>query len=209
MVDNISFLQLNDSFELNEEQLREIACLIYDTDPYIYPALFGKRNNAIRLIPPLIVCKQDSMFRLSNMYVAIIKNQIKGLILWKDGKMQWSPGILCQLAKELHIEISRDIDYVSEMYMDRYNLEERQRSISLINMCVSEDARGLRIGTQLLNSFIKEHTEKDIRLCVLKDNKTAIRMYQTSGFCVVEEFKGFSLNPIKPDCFEMILPYNI
>lgn len=202
------FLQLNDSSRLREEQLREIARLIYDTDPYIYPALFGGHKNAIRLIPPLIVCKKDSMFRLSNMYVAIMRDEIKGLILWKDGRMQWDPEILCHLARELHIEIPGNADYVSEMYLDRYNLEERNRCISLINMCVSADARGLRIGTQLLNSFIKKHMDKDIRLCVLKDNKIAIRMYQASGFYVSEEYKGFSLDSLKPDCFEMILNHN-
>lgn len=39
---------------LSEEQLKEIADLIYDSDPYIYPAMFTDRREAETVIPKMI-----------------------------------------------------------------------------------------------------------------------------------------------------------
>lgn len=199
--------QLDDSAVLTKEQLKQIAGLIYDTDLYIYPALFGKRKNAMELIPAMLGNGKDNMFRLQNIYVATLSGRIVGLILWKNGRFRWKPEVLQDTAKKLRVELSEYLDYVSEAYMNKYDLKECGGNISLINMCVAEEMRGMGIGTRLLHDFVKGHIGMNIRLCVLKSNKNAVKMYQSCGFTVIKEYQGFSVESLKPDCFEMLLDH--
>ena len=53
--------------------LRSVAALIYETDPYIYPALFGSKRNGIDVIPDMIVAG-DTMFNINNIYESLELN---------------------------------------------------------------------------------------------------------------------------------------
>lgn len=51
---NIKYQQLISISSISESNYKEIADLIYETDPYIYPAMFLNRSNATVMIPELI-----------------------------------------------------------------------------------------------------------------------------------------------------------
>ena len=201
--DSITFRQFDIDSCLSGRQMREIAGLIYDTDRYIYQGMFGSRQNAIKVIPTLLSGNEDRMFRLSNLYAAVMEEEIVGLILWVKGKLQWNPGVLCEVLRNLGIESPEYLNEVYSQYLSRYDSTDNYEKISLLNVCVDRKKRNTGIGRRLLMSFLEKHPKEDMELCVLKDNEGAVKLYQDCGFLVVEEYPGFSTNPIKPKAVGM------
>lgn len=201
--DSITFRQFDIDSCLSSRQMREIAGLVYDTDRYIYQGMFGSRQNAIKVIPTLLSGNEDSMFRLSNLYAAVMEEEIVGLILWVKGKLQWNSVVLCEVLRNLGIESPKYLDEVYSQYLSRYDSTDNYEKISLLNVCVDRKKRNTGIGRRLLMSFLEKHSKEDMELCVLKDNKGAVKLYQDCGFLVVEEYPGFSTNPIKPKAVGM------
>lgn len=201
--DSITFRQFDIDSCLSGRQMREIAGLIYDTDRYIYQGMFGSRQNAIKVIPTLLSGNEDRMFRLSNLYAAVMEEEIVGLILWVKGKLQWNPGVLCEVLRNLGIESPEYLNEVYSQYLSRYDSTDNYEKISLLNVCVDRKKRNTGIGRRLLMSFLEKHPKEDMELCVLKDNEAAVKLYQDCGFLVVEEYPGFSTNPIKPKAVGM------
>lgn len=201
--DSITFRQFDIDSCLSGRQMREIAGLIYDTDRYIYQGMFGSRQNAIKVIPTLLSGNEDRMFRLSNLYAAVVEEEIVGLILWVKGKLQWNPGVLCEVLRNLGIESPEYLNEVYSQYLSRYDSTDNYEKISLLNVCVDRKKRNTGIGRRLLMSFLEKHPKEDMELCVLKDNEGAVKLYQDCGFLVVEEYPGFSTNPIKPKAVGM------
>ncbi len=201
--DSITFRQFDIDSCLSGRQMREIAGLIYDTDRYIYQGMFGSWQNAIKVIPTLLSGNEDRMFRLSNLYAAVMEEEIVGLILWVKGKLQWNPGVLCEVLRNLGIESPEYLNEVYSQYLSRYDSTDNYEKISLLNVCVDRKKRNTGIGRRLLMSFLEKHPKEDMELCVLKDNEGAVKLYQDCGFLVVEEYPGFSTNPIKPKAVGM------
>ena len=170
---------------------RVLADLIYDTDPYIYPAIFGSRENAEALLP-LLFHTEDGMFRLENFFVGFFGGCIRALLLWKEGRLSWSPQILRETAEKHGIPLSPYLDMVAQEYVDAYGADDKAGLISLINLCVAEDCRGRGLGRALMERFIKQHPDADMELCALEDNRNAVRLYESLGFAITERYNGFS-----------------
>lgn len=184
-------LSANDPLTLEEEIV--LADLIYDTDPYIYPAMFESREKAEKLLPVLFRSK-DSMFRMDNFFVAIQEGKIAALLLWKEGKLFWTPQILREVASQMKIMLSPYLEMVAREYVDSYDANETINCISLINLCVAKDYRGKGIGRDLLTQFIERHPGYILELCVLEDNKNALCLYESLGFEIIERYNGFSID---------------
>ena len=73
---------------LSDAQLREIAAMIYDTDLYIYPAMFASRQEAESILSRMIRAG-DRMFRTENLYLAMDGNKVAGVLLWIRGPLKW------------------------------------------------------------------------------------------------------------------------
>ena len=132
-----------------------------------------------------------------------MEEEIVGLILWVKGKLQWNPGVLCEVLRNLGIESPEYLNEVYSQYLSRYDSTDNYEKISLLNVCVDRKKRNTGIGRRLLMSFLEKHPKEDMELCVLKDNEGAVKLYQDCGFLVVEEYPGFSTNPIKPKAVGM------
>ena len=93
-------LTLND--KLSDEQYADIARLIYQTDRYIYPAIFGCGDIgvecAVRLLTDVFESKKDEMFSKDNLYVLEEGRRIIALILWHKGRLIWNPEYLIESA---------------------------------------------------------------------------------------------------------------
>lgn len=187
---------------LDDEQLEEIAGLIYDTDAYIYPAMFENRDYAIELIPELMR-SNDAMFCQENLYIAEYEDEIAGILLWKKGPLHWSKELFEQAAEDMNIPVSPYLDMVTERYVDSYADEQREGIISIINLCVSENARGVGIGKKLMEAFIRQHRGEKMELCVLEENKAAVHLYKKMGFKEVSRYQGFSVDAQKIVCVGM------
>ena len=177
---------------VSEDMMENIAGLIYDTDPYIYPAMFGTRENALELIPELIQ-NDDSMFCLDNLYVAEYEGEIVGLVLWIKGKLNWSEEKFCRISEKCRIPISQYLGIVTKKYIDSY-ADVKDGVISIINFCVSQEVRDIGIGSQLMESFLKTHRHEPLELCVLEENSAAVKLYQKYGFMENNRYQGFSVD---------------
>lgn len=66
----IEFQQLADNSYSKIEDYEKLAELIYETDPYIYPAMFQNKEDAIKILAATIKRGDDNLFKKENIFVA-------------------------------------------------------------------------------------------------------------------------------------------
>ena len=204
----ITFRQLNHDDILDEQQLLDIAGLIYDTDPYIYPAMFS-REQAKRLIPLLLAGNEDRMFSLDNIFCAVAGDRIVGLILHKKGPVNWDSGELVMYAGLLDEKLSDTLKVVEDGYFHEYDSTPKDTT-AIINCCVNSNYRmrnDIRLGTRMMQAFVAQHPERLV-LYVLKETTAAMRLYLRAGFRTSEQDKcnGFSIDHRDLPCYFMYRP---
>lgn len=206
--------QLKTDDVLTDGQYAAIAKLIYDTDPYIYPAMFGRGEKGIRraaaLLPSVFETGRDPMFAKGNLYVLEEGGEITGLILWHRGSLHWDAQALLDTAGRMGIRLNRrNVGLVKKGYVESCYDEGRAPDgsvVSLINVCVDREKRGRGSGGFLLENFIREHAGDKMELVVLCDNAAAVRLYEKHGFVIASRQEGFAVGPDKPMCFTMRRP---
>lgn len=178
------------------DQLRDIAKLIYDTDPYIYPAMFSSREEAEQIIPRMMA-ENDVMFRPENIFAAVKNGRVLGIILYVRGPMRWKPDVF--------LRCGGSSPYTEKLYRNYFSMYESIPSdvISLINVCVAQDARGAGIGGILLKSFLNGQSGP-MELYVLADNQPAIRLYAAHGFRIRETLRAFTVDDADITCYRMM-----
>jgi len=188
----------------SQDNLEQIAELIYKTDQYIYPYWFESIEKCKKELPSLML-EENFFFNVDNFYIAIDKSN--GNIV----------GATCIVDKNTNL----DYDYsnlrnVNERYrftIDNYvkGLVEEVKDADfayISNVCVDENYRGQHIGNRMLSHVIEIYKDKyfkEIILDVLAKNPGAIKLYQNLGFVQSSEvFEGFN-DPEKdrPEVFSM------
>ena len=173
------------------DNMAEIATLIYQTDPYIYPYWFENSvDKAIEFLSDKILMP-GFVFNYENIYVAEDKKSKKiiGLIVALD------PSVNLNFDYTPYIKISENYkkaieDYIYECINDVVNND----SLYLMNCAVLEECRGRKIGTKLLGHFIKNMEKagfKNFRLDCLLHNLRAKNLYHSMGFKEMKEIVGF------------------
>ena len=188
---NISFRPLGSSW--TGRYLSDIAGLIYDTDPYIYPAMFSSREDAVHIIPKMIM-GGDNMFSPNNLFIAEANDSVIGIILWHRGGLEWNDRVYRESGGH-----SPYIDEVNRRYFSSYKAISSD-TVSILNVCTS--VRGKGVGGKILDVFINE-TPGPYELYVLADNEAAIELYKKKGFTITEELQGFSIPPKDLPCYKM------
>lgn len=197
----LRFKQLDEESELSAIELRTIAELVFETDSFIYPALFDYED-ALQIIPKLIEKNSDAMFRKQNLFLAYNDNgAVVGIILWHRGALRWNSSPMMNCAKELGISLLESFQLAEKEYFASY--DEDSDVLSIINVCVEESSRGNGIATAMLAAFIAEHPDEELELFTLKDNTPALKLYEGAGFGSVKELPGFSVTEPKPICLQM------
>ena len=190
---NISYRPLGSKW--TDRQLADIAGLIYDTDPYIYPAMFSSREEAVSIIPKMII-GGDHMFSPENLFIAEIDDSAIGMILWHRGSMEWD--------KTKYLENgghSPYIDEVNNRYFSSYATIPSD-IVSILNVCTS--VRGKGVGSKILDAFMDRVTGP-FELYVLAENTVAIELYKKKGFVIAEVLQGFSIPSRDLPCYKMEL----
>lgn len=204
--------QVNQDLQISDDNYQRISDLIFDTDPFIYPALFGNgrvgKSNARLILPAVFQSNLDHMFSKDNLFVAYLKETVVGIVLWHKGNLDWNSSILLSYAKRNSVRLTpQNVAAVQSEYVEsRYSQNEsyQNESLSLINVCVAKEQRGNGIARHMLKSFIDEHRNEDMELTVLADNTPAIALYRRLGFEISKTADGFSLSSDKPKCLIMI-----
>ena len=181
---------------LSDEQLKEIAALIYDTDPHIYPAMFTSRQEAEVIIPKMIRAR-DQMFRPENMFLAMQGTKVIGILLWIRGPLKWS--------KKIYEKCGGKAEYIDRVVMEYFNLftEAPSNMASMIRISIQEEMRGKQIGSFLMDAFM-EVEQGPYQLFVLANNKDAVSFFQGKGLQIRETRPGFSLDYQPLPCFWMV-----
>ena len=180
---------------LSDAQMKEIAALIYDTDLYIYPAMFTSRQEAETIIPKMIRAG-DQMFRRENMFVAMKGIHVAGVLIWMRGPLRWN--------KKIYEKCGGRAEHIDRVVMEYFDLfaEARADMVSLVRISVKEELRGTGIGGALVDTFL-EAEKGSCQLFVLADNREAVPFFQKKGFRVRETRPGFSLDYRALPCFWM------
>ena len=200
MKNTLTFEQLTANSVLDEMDLLAIARLIYDTDPYIYPAMCSAAE-AEKIIPYLLSAGTDSMFCKQNLFVARLNNNVVGAILWHNGPLVWEQKAFIETCNSQSIPIAPTFEQVAREYLSTY--DQPITDISIINVCVDTSVRGSGVGTEMLKAFIARHKSKSMELVTLTENTIAIDLYKRSGFEILREEDGFSVENPKPRCYTM------
>lgn len=200
--------QLRGEDELSDSQYCDIAKLIYDTDGFIFPALFtgceDPRKTAERVFSLALKTGTDHLFNKDNVFVCFDNEKIVGMILWYCGAMEWNYEELIQLASEAGANLKHEIvENINNSFFEDDKEMNPSDTITLSYVSVCNSMRGRGIGSFMLNNFIASHEKSAMELCVLKDNKAAIKLYENKGFIIESEYNGYSQTPIKPVCYRM------
>lgn len=174
-----------------EDNMAEIATLIYQTDPYIYPYWFERDvKKAIDFLSDKIQM-EGFIFNYNNLYVAIDKTtgKIVGLIVALD------PTVDLDFEYSPYVAINKNYQETIEHYIEECIKDVKSNdAMYIMNCAVLEECRGRKIGTKLLGHFIG-HMEKagfeNYRLDCLLHNLRAKNLYHSLGFKEMEEVKGF------------------
>lgn len=177
-----------------EDNMEEIAKLIYDTDPYIYSYWFEKNvDNCIEFLKEEIL-KEGFIFNYNNLYVAY------------DSTTNKIVGVICAIDKSVNLEYDYEtLEKVNECYkktIDKYIkpiLEEVEEydneTIYIPNVCIDKNLRGKKIGTKLLGYYISQMEEvgfNKFALDCLLHNLPAKNLYHGLGFKEMKLMNGFT-----------------
>ena len=172
--------------------MAEIATLIYQTDPYIYPYWFENSvDKAIEFLSDKILMP-GFIFNYDNIYVAEDKksNKIIGLVVALD------PSVNLKFDYTPYIRINENHKKSIEEYIyECINAVINNDAMYIMNCAVLEECRGRRIGTKLLGHFISNMEKagfENYRLDCLLHNLRAKNLYHSLGFKEMEEVKGFT-----------------
>ena len=181
---------------LSDAQLKETAGLIYDTDLFIYPAMFHSRQEAVNIIPKMIRAG-DQMFKNENLFVAMDGAKVAGVLMWMRGPLQWD--------KKIYENCGGKSEHIDRVVMEYFSLfEEAPPNMNtIVRISVKKQLQGNHIGSMLMQMFM-EAEQGPYQLFVLSNNAEAISFSQKKGFRIRETRPGFSLDYQVPPCFWMV-----
>jgi len=187
-----------------QDNLEEIAALIYKTDEYIYPYWFESLEKCQRELPPLML-EDNFFFNVNNFYIAIDKStgQIVGAtcIVDKNTKLDYDYTKLREVNERYKFTID---NYIKGLIEEVKDVEFAYIS----NVCVDENYRGQKIGNRMMSHVIEIYRQKkfqEMMLDLLAKNPGAIKLYQNLGFIQSSDiFPGFNdPEKEKPEVFSM------
>lgn len=176
------------------DNMEEIANLIYYTDPYIYPFWFDNDIQKCVDFMKKEILKEGFIFNYNNLYVAHHKtlNKIVGVIcaLDKSVNLDYDYSSLEKVNEKYKITIEKYIKPILEEVEEFEN-----NAIYIPNVCIDQTLRGKQIGTKLLGYFISQMEKQGYNrfaLDCLLHNLPAKNLYHSLGFKEMKLMNGFT-----------------
>ena len=144
------------------------------------------------------------MFFVEHYRVVVNKEtqQVLGVCSFFNPDVKWDPSIVEQAYIMSGVHIPESFDSVSKYFTKTYNY--KHYLVGACNVCVKEGYRGQHVGSFMLNSLLEEIENEDVQLTVLKDNVSAIKLYEKYGFQIVTEFMDYGgHNEPEVSCYQM------
>ncbi|WP_035480970.1 GNAT family N-acetyltransferase [Aliagarivorans marinus] len=183
----------------SSDNLLDIAELVYDTDPIIYPEIASCRDTAIAILAALI--RVDcGPYCLSNILVADIDGQIAGISVCLIEQRPWVKELVASAYQAQGVPFTDTEKYVFNEYFYSLNEYFDDQTIYISNVCTKPEYRGCGVASNLLNYI--NRLKGSSALHVLDDNANAIRVYKSLGFKISKHEDGFAASgQPRPTCY--------
>jgi len=182
-----------------DDNMEQIAELIYDTDPYIYPYWFENNKEKCIKFMKSEMLKDGFIFNYNNFYVAYDStiNKIVGVIcaIDKSVDLVYDYDRLCEFNDYYRITIEK---YIKPILNEVSEFDDN--TIYIPNVCIDKNLRGKKIGTKLMGYFISQMEKSGFNkfaLDCLLHNLPAKNLYHSMGFKEMKLIDGFSGNENK------------
>ena len=167
-----------------KENKEEIARLMYNTDPYIFPYWFKKVDKCVGTLVEMME-DENNVFNYKNIIVAEIENKIVGFLLsLKKDKNKGFYDKWTRVNEEYSVAIN---DYVKKI--EEYKKED---CVYIALTCVNKDYRRRHVALKMFEYLFAKNGNKIYKIDVLKDNIPAIKLYEKLSFSIEETIKGFN-----------------
>ena len=183
MTEQIVFRRLS-----SDDDYQKIAHLIYSTDPYLYPDLFGSEEAATGVLT-FLLNKAGTVFSAENYYVAEIDDEIVGLAALYKNNPVWDEEDVKNAFYEAGFRPPQSFYAVSQYFIATFN--HAKLGINACNIIVDENHRGKGIATQVVRKLKALSGRAPIELNVIADNRLASSLYKSNGFVIVDTFMDY------------------
>lgn len=164
--------------------LRQVAGLIYDTDEYLFPFLFGSRQKALPVLEQLVVREANS-FSHRHIWCDVDAGAVRGILIGYDHRTIDKDAEEADFRAVLPFwdQVTLFFKYlILRPFMDKSDVT----GVYIQNVCVAEAARGRGIGSGLIRHFCSLH-QRDCFLDVELGNKQALALYERLGFRIASK----------------------
>lgn len=167
------------------DNLKEIARLIYETDPYIYPYWFQNTKNWEDFLTEKIKDK-GFLFHYDNILIATENGHVYGVLVFITDQTN-----LCYDYDKIK-GINKNFQITIDNYILPVVKHVGEDLVYISNVCVDQDFRRHYIATGLIEKIKEMFPSQTLELDVLADNAAGVKLYQKEGFEKIVELKGFS-----------------
>lgn len=178
-----------------QDDLSQAAALIYHTDKYIFPYLFGNDISRGAAVLSRMV-RADTIYNYRNITAAVADGRTVGIVvaLGRPFTVRLAPMAACFLeAGEIVGE------RFTKVFNEYYSLMEGEgEGVYIANVCVDGNYRGRGIAGRMLSRVLEDGREYDLE--TVKGNAPAFALYTAAGFETEYEYPGFTGVP----CYKMI-----
>jgi ribosomal protein S18 acetylase RimI-like enzyme len=164
--------------------LTQVAGLIYDTDKYLFPFLFGGREKALPVLRALVM-REGNSFSYRYIWCDVEDGVVRGILIGYDHRTIDKDAEEADFRAVLPVwdQILLFFKYlILRPFMDKSDVT----GVYIQNVCVAAEARGKGIGSGLIRHFCNLH-RRDCFLDVELGNKQALALYERLGFRIASE----------------------
>ncbi len=172
---------------------RKIAQLLFETDPYIFPAAFETKAIAADEFP------FSGVFDLKNIFIAIWNGETVGAAVVCHGPNE---KIDVRQAMRERSKLPKTFPAVCRDYFNQLG-DYSEKSIYIACLSVDPDCRNQGVGGALLRYVFEQFPEAKVTLDVVEGNP-AESLYVKLGFKAESEKEGYSLTKEKPKVKTMV-----
>jgi ribosomal protein S18 acetylase RimI-like enzyme len=167
-----------------ERDLDVVVGLIYDTDAYLFPFLFGRRESALPVIRELVL-RNDNSFSHKYIWCEAKAEAVRGILIGYDHRTIDSEAESADFRAVLNW-FDQALLFFKYLILKPFMDKSDVTGFYIQNVCVAPEYRGQGIGSALIQHFCNLHAG-EVFLDVEMGNKNARIIYERLGFRVVAE----------------------
>lgn len=178
----------------DNDDLDQVAKLIYLTDPYIYPQWFDTLEDGIKVIREMI--KLPTLYNKENITVAVTPDGfVAGIVISKQTPFCEDMNQIEKAFELAGVKIDKRTDFVFNSYYAKMGSSDDGHYIA--NVAVDENYRKRGIAAAMVNNIISNQENCSLE-CVVS-HTSSWRLYQRLGFKIAFEYPGVHDIP----CYKM------